>query len=74
MRAAASDMSGDARRAAARGRIGAERSVIDASVARGIAYAEHLQARDRLGELVIEHVARVASAVPPEGDDGRVAS
>jgi hypothetical protein len=41
-------------------------SVMDARVARGIAHAGHLNTRDRRGELVIEHVARVAAAVPPE--------
>lgn len=39
---------------------------MDATVARGIAHASHLQLRDRRGEPIIEHVARVAAAVPPE--------
>jgi hypothetical protein len=39
---------------------------MDAAVARSIAYAEHLQSRDRHGEPIVEHVARVAAAVPPE--------
>ena len=39
---------------------------MDAARARGLAYANHQQRRNRHGELVIEHVARVAAAVPPE--------
>lgn len=39
---------------------------MDTAEARGIAYAAHCASRDRRGELVIEHVARVAAAVPPE--------
>ncbi|MGZ4233854.1 MAG: hypothetical protein ACXVVQ_20835 [Solirubrobacteraceae bacterium] len=40
--------------------------VMDAIVARAVAHANHLELRDRHGEPVIEHVARVAAAVPPE--------
>jgi hypothetical protein len=39
---------------------------MDSAEARGIAYAAHRASRNRHGELVIEHVARVAAAVPPE--------
>src|SRR3954467_8593835 len=39
---------------------------MEATVARGIAYAAHRYSRTRYGELVIDHVARVAGAVPPE--------
>lgn len=38
---------------------------MDSEVARGIAYYSHHGRRDRLGELAIEHVARVVAAVPP---------
>jgi hypothetical protein len=38
---------------------------VDAETARGIAYHSHHGRRDRLGELWIERVARVAAAVPP---------
>jgi hypothetical protein len=38
---------------------------VDPEIARGIAYYSHHDRRDRLGELLIEHVARVAAAVPP---------
>jgi hypothetical protein len=41
---------------------------MDATVARGIAYAGHRQSRNRSGELILEHVARVAAAVPPEAE------
>jgi hypothetical protein len=39
--------------------------LVDPDTARGIAYYSHHDRRDRLGELLIEHVARVAAAVPP---------
>src|SRR3954454_16939776 len=45
---------------------GIELEPMDAGVARGLAYAAHGGARDRSGELLIEHVARVAAAVPGE--------
>jgi hypothetical protein len=35
------------------------------AVARNIAHYSHLKARDRFGGLVVEHVERVAAAVPP---------
>jgi hypothetical protein len=38
---------------------------VDPDVARSIAYYSHHGRRDRLGELQIEHVSRVAAAVPP---------
>jgi hypothetical protein len=38
---------------------------VDPEIARSIAYYSHRDGRDRLGELLIEHVARVAAAVPP---------
>jgi hypothetical protein len=41
-------------------------AALDATTARGIACASHLQQRDRHGEIEIEHVARVAAAVPPD--------
>jgi hypothetical protein len=41
---------------------------MDVAVARSIAHYSHLQRRDRLGELVVEHVARVAAAVPAEAE------
>src|SRR4051812_14958997 len=57
-----SSFSGDA--AAARAR---ERSFrMDALVARNIAHYSHLSARNRFDEPVIEHVERVAAAVPPD--------
>jgi hypothetical protein len=46
--------------ASRRGRI----VVMDALVARAIAHYSHVDRRDRHGHLVIEHVARVAAAVP----------
>jgi hypothetical protein len=39
---------------------------MDVAVARAIAHYSHVERRDRLGELVVEHVARVAAAVPAE--------
>ena len=39
---------------------------MDPRVARSIAHYSHTDARDRFGELVIEHVERVAAAVPEE--------
>jgi hypothetical protein len=39
---------------------------MDVAVARSIAHYTHVQRRDRDGELVVEHVARVAAAVPAE--------
>ena len=39
---------------------------MDAAVARNVAYYSHVQGRDRRGELVVEHVARVVAAVPSE--------
>jgi hypothetical protein len=39
---------------------------MDAVVARNIAHYSHVQKRDRRGELVVEHIARVAATVPPE--------
>lgn len=39
---------------------------MDTTDARGIALAAHYQSRNGHGELIIEHVARVAAAVPPE--------
>jgi hypothetical protein len=38
---------------------------VDPDIARSIAYYSHHGRRDRLGELQIEHVARVVAAVPP---------
>jgi hypothetical protein len=38
---------------------------MDLETARGIAYYSHQDRRDPLGELRIEHIARVAAAVPP---------
>lgn len=39
---------------------------MDARVARNIAHYSHLQARDRFGDPVIDHVERVARAVPEQ--------
>jgi hypothetical protein len=39
---------------------------MDSSVARNIAVYSHCDARDRFGELVLEHVERVAARVPEE--------
>ena len=39
---------------------------MDASVARSIAHYSHLERRNRHGEPIVEHVARVVAAVPPE--------
>ena len=39
---------------------------MDVAVARSIAHYSHVQRRDRRGELVVEHVARVAAAVPAD--------
>src|SRR3954447_18982267 len=39
---------------------------MDPAVARGIATATHIGQRTRSGELVLEHVARVAAAVAPD--------
>lgn len=39
---------------------------MDAVVARNIAHYSHVQKRDRHGELLVEHVARVAATVPAE--------
>jgi hypothetical protein len=39
---------------------------MDVAVARCIAHYSHVQRRDRRGELVVEHVARVAAAVPDD--------
>src|SRR5881398_723068 len=47
-------------------RIAGPPHVMDATDARSIAYAGHVDVRTRHGELLIEHVARVAAAVPPE--------
>jgi hypothetical protein len=38
---------------------------VDPEIARSLAYYSHHDRRDRLGELQIEHVARVVAAVPP---------
>jgi len=38
---------------------------VDVETARGIAYYSHYDRRDRFGEMLVEHVARVAAAVPP---------
>ncbi len=37
---------------------------MDATIARGIAHAAHTGRRDRFGELLIEHIERVAATVP----------
>jgi hypothetical protein len=39
---------------------------MDATIARGIAHYSHVGGRDRFDEPVIEHVERVAAAVPPD--------
>lgn len=39
---------------------------MDVRVARNIAHYSHLDARDRFGDLWVEHVERVAAAVPAE--------
>src|ERR1700712_3715814 len=39
---------------------------MDVGVARNIAHYSHLAERDRFDELVIEHVERVAAAVPDD--------
>jgi len=39
---------------------------METALARTIAESEHESQRDRFGELVIDHLARVAEAVPPE--------
>jgi hypothetical protein len=39
---------------------------MDPDTARAIAYTRHRSSRDRHGRPLIEHVARVAAAVPPE--------
>jgi hypothetical protein len=39
---------------------------MDAAVARNVAYYSHVQQRDRRGEPIVEHVARVVAAVPEE--------
>jgi (p)ppGpp synthase/HD superfamily hydrolase len=39
---------------------------MDAAIARNIAHAGHVGGRDRFGEPLIEHVERVAGAVPDE--------
>ena len=41
---------------------------MDATVARNIAHYSHLEARDRHGDAIVEHVTRVAAAVPPEAE------
>jgi hypothetical protein len=40
--------------------------VMDAAVARSVAHYSHIQKRDRHGEPLVEHVARVVAAVPAE--------
>jgi hypothetical protein len=40
--------------------------MMDPDLARSIALVCHYGQRDRFGELVVEHLARVAAAVPPE--------
>jgi hypothetical protein len=47
-------------------RIGPNVRVVDAHAARSIAQYSHLSDRDRTGTRVIEHVERVAAAVPEE--------
>jgi hypothetical protein len=42
------------------------RHKMETELARSIAYAEHRYQRDRFGDLMVEHLARVAAAVPPE--------
>ena len=39
---------------------------MDAAVARNVAHFSHLRQRDRRGEPIVEHVARVVAAVPEE--------
>ena len=39
---------------------------MDAAVARNVAHYSHVQQRDRHGEPIVEHVARVVAAVPEE--------
>jgi hypothetical protein len=39
---------------------------MDPALARNIAHYSHRYQRDRFGELVVEHLARVAAAVPPD--------
>jgi hypothetical protein len=39
---------------------------MDSAVARNVAYYSHVQQRDGHGEPVVEHVARVAAAVPED--------
>lgn len=39
---------------------------MDAAVARNVAHYSHVQRRDRHGEPIVEHVARVVAAVPEE--------
>jgi hypothetical protein len=39
---------------------------VQPEVARNIAHYSHVQRRNRHGELIVEHVARVAAMVPPE--------
>jgi hypothetical protein len=39
---------------------------MDEAAARNIANYSHIDLRDRHGDLVIDHVARVAAAVPPD--------
>jgi hypothetical protein len=39
---------------------------MDAAVARNIAHYSHVRDRNRRGEPFVEHLARVAAAVPPE--------
>jgi hypothetical protein len=39
---------------------------MDAAMARDVAHYSHHQQRDRRGEPMVEHVARVVAAVPPE--------
>jgi hypothetical protein len=40
--------------------------VMDPKVARNIAHYSHVERRDARGEPIVEHVARVVAAVPPE--------
>jgi hypothetical protein len=42
------------------------RHKMETELARSIAYAEHRYQRDRFGELMVDHLARVAAAVPPD--------
>ncbi|HEX6745638.1 MAG TPA: hypothetical protein VF087_15530 [Solirubrobacteraceae bacterium] len=39
---------------------------MDAATARNVAHYSHHQQRDRRGEPIVEHVARVVAAVPPQ--------